>query len=492
MGSITVESPAKPLINLQLGWPSPRLFAASALLEGANKVLKSESDTAAALIYGPHAGHPHLRKSVAKWLSSIYSTSEDEGRICISNGASANLSNILLKFTDPLYTRKIFMIEPTYFLACPIFEDSGFQGRMIGIPEKEKEGIDFDFLLGELERAEIAAIRTAKDTGKPDAPILKIGKNYPKIFKYIVYLVPSFSNPSAQTLSLDARKKLVSLAREFDALLVSDDVYDFLAWPQNPAAAVSSVTTIPPRLVDIDRDMPGCRDFGNTASNGSFSKVIGPGVRVGWTECTPAFARELAEVYVLQMYNFVIRDGTDICICSGSSSSGGAPSHLTSTFVDKMLHSGQLQNHIKDLLIPTYRKRYYALMEAVEKFLVPLGIVVEANKPQNSLTATVGGFFAYLRLPDDLPVARTVAAFALKEHNLRIAFGHMFTVTGDQSSIVRAEAAGGFASCIRLCWAWHEIDAIQEGIERLATTLVDIRVKINKGEYIEKPAIGIR
>ncbi|PVH89462.1 aminotransferase [Cadophora sp. DSE1049] len=460
------------LINLQLGWPSPRLFTSSALLEGANEVLKSESDTAAALIYGPHIGHPPLRKSVAKWLSSIYSTSVDEGRICISNGASANLSNILLKFTDPLYTRKIFMIEPTYFLACPIFEDNGFQGKLRGIPEDNGEGIDFEFLCRELKTAETAAIQAAKDDGKPDVPVLKTGKNYPKIFKYIIYLVPTFSNPSAKTLSLDARKKLVDLARTFDALLVSDDVYDFLAWPQDPAAADDSVTAVPPRLVDIDREMPGCSSFGNTASNGSFSKVIGPGVRVGWTECTPAFARELAEV--------------------GSSSSGGAPSHLTSTFVDKMLRSGRLQSHIKNVLIPTYRQRYYTLMAAIEDFLVPLGVAQEVKKTQNSMTATAGGFFTYLRLPDDMPASRTVAAFAFQEYALRIAFGHMFVVAGDEGSTTRAEALGGFAKCIRLCWAWHEDHEIREGIERLATTIVDIRAMMQKGRDVARLAIGIR
>lgn len=124
MGSVNTAAPAKSLINLQLGWPSPRLFAASSLLDGANEVLSSEPETAIALIYGPHTGHPPLRKSVAEWLSSVYSTTIASNRISINNGASANLSNILLKFTDPLYTRKIFMVEPTYFLACPIFEDN--------------------------------------------------------------------------------------------------------------------------------------------------------------------------------------------------------------------------------------------------------------------------------------------------------------------------------------------------------------------------------
>lgn len=298
MGSIAVETPPKALINLQLGWPSPRLFAAKSLLDGANQVLSSESETAAALIYGPHIGHPPLRSSLAEWLSSVYSITVAESRICISNGASANLSNILLKFTDPLYTRKVFMIEPTYFLACPIFEDNGFQGKLRGVPEDNDEGFDTDYLRRELEKSELEVIEATKDHGRPDVPCLKTGKNYPKIFKYIIYLVPTFSNPSAKTISLELRKKLVSLAREFDALVVSDDVYDFLSWPEDPSADDNAVAVIPPRLIDIDREMPGCREFGNAVSNGSFSKIIGPGVRVGWTECTPAFSKELAEVYV--------------------------------------------------------------------------------------------------------------------------------------------------------------------------------------------------
>ncbi|CCF33603.1 aminotransferase [Colletotrichum higginsianum] len=476
MGSnIANDTAVKPtsLINLQLGWPSPRLFAASGLLEGAAQVLTSDAETAAALVYGPHVGHPPLRKSVAEWLSSVYGTTADSERISISNGASGNLANVLLKFTDPLYTRRIFMAEPTYFLACPIFEDNGFQGKLKGVPENDEEGLDLDFLRRGLETAEAEALSNAKASGQPDVPTIKTGKNYPKVYKYIIYLVPTFSNPSARTLSLQVRKDIVSLAREYDALVVSDDVYDFLSWPEEPSAPADAVGSVPSRLVDIDRQMPGCSQFGNTISNGSFSKVIGPGVRVGWAESTPSFAKELGEV--------------------GSSSSGGAPSHLTSTFVDKMLRSGRLQSHIKDTLIPTYRERYYALMSAVEDVLVPLGVRVEANKPKDAATATAGGFFTYLRLPDDLPVAKNVAAIALKDKQLRVAFGHMFTVTGDEGSISRAEREDGFSRCIRLCWAWHEVAEIEEGINRLGATIIDIRERIKKGEDLSSPvAIGIR
>lgn len=158
-----------------------------------------------------------------------------------------------------------------------------------------------------------------------------------------------------------------------------------------------------------------------------------------------------------------------------------------------MLRSGRLQAHIKDTLVPTYRERYYALMSAVEDVLVPLGVRVEANKPKDAATATAGGFFTYLRLPDDLPIARNVAAIALKDKQLRVAFGHMFTVTGDEGSISRAEREDGFARCIRLCWAWHEVAEIEEGMNRLGATIADIRERIKKGEDLSSPvAIGIR
>lgn len=116
-----------------------------------------------------------MRESIAQWLmdeiypSQIFPSSPppppldaaaassssaiDASRICVTNGASAALSSVVLKFADPSYTRRIFMIEPTYFLACPIFEDGGFRGRLRGIPEGEGEDcVDLEFLLDELSK----------------------------------------------------------------------------------------------------------------------------------------------------------------------------------------------------------------------------------------------------------------------------------------------------------------------------------------------------
>lgn len=88
------------------------------------------------------------------------SSSIDASRICVTNGASAALSSVVLKFADPSYTRRIFMIEPTYFLACPIFEDGGFRGRLRGIPEGEGEDcVDLEFLLDELSKVGVVCLR---------------------------------------------------------------------------------------------------------------------------------------------------------------------------------------------------------------------------------------------------------------------------------------------------------------------------------------------
>ncbi|KAK8106231.1 hypothetical protein PG999_009590 [Apiospora kogelbergensis] len=495
----TMSSNTTKPINLQTGWPSARLCASTAIFHGAQQVLTSESDAGPAMLYGPRIGHTPLRESLAAWLSTFYAQTRAMGgdgataistttkdRIAISNGASGNLANILQKFADPLYTRAIFLAEPTYFLACPIMEDNGFRGKLRGIPEggPEHGGLDLAFLRQCLQDTEAETVRIAAESGRVDGPALKTGPSYPKVFKYIIYVVPTFANPSGKTMAEQTRRELVRAAREFDALIISDDVYDYLSWPATRTGDENGTTMAllpsappppPSRLVDIDRGMDGYdEEWGNTLSNGSFSKIIGPGVRVGWADCAPRLAFELGEV--------------------GSSSSGGGPAHLSSTFVDKMIRSGELDVHIQKVLIPTYRRRYHVMMECITQLLVPLGVKVESSSlpDKEASTGVAGGFFAYLRLPDDVPHARTVASVALRERGLRIAFGHLFVVAGDTESIARAEGPAGIARCFRLCWAWHEEDELREGVRRLADTLASIRERMSRGEAIQEDAIGVR
>jgi DNA-binding transcriptional MocR family regulator len=90
-------------------------------------------------------------------------------------------------------------------------------------------------------------------------------------------------------MTLGRREQLVRLARQCDALIVTDDVYDHLQWSSTHQTRLARPDMAAlPRVVDIDRFIDGGpKDgFGNVVSNGSFSKIVGPGCRVGWAEGT--------------------------------------------------------------------------------------------------------------------------------------------------------------------------------------------------------------
>jgi DNA-binding transcriptional MocR family regulator len=289
-------------INLLRGWPCPMLLPNELIQRAATSVLGDPSLATPALLYGPDPGYEPLRESIAAWLNSFFQPAAGDvtsKRICITGGASQNLGCILNVFTDPEYTR-IWIVAPAYFLAFRIFEDAGFADKMRAVPEDE-EGLDISYLRREIEKSEEAA-------GKNGAqrPRFKPERKRAKVYKHIIYCVPTFANPSSRTMTLARREELVLLAREFDALIVSDDVYDFLQWHADPSRPRHSSVEIMktshlPRLVDIDRNFEadaqkeGTDGFGNACSNGSFSKLIGPGVRVGWAEGTEKFAYGLSQ-----------------------------------------------------------------------------------------------------------------------------------------------------------------------------------------------------
>lgn len=102
-------------------------------------------------------------------------------------------------------------------------------------------------------------------------------------------------------MSLDHRERLVRLARQYDALLVTDDVYDFLQWSAIPGGKLANPEhACLPRLVDVDRYLDGgpVDEWGHAISNGSFSKLLGPGARTGWAEASEKVAYGLSQVYV--------------------------------------------------------------------------------------------------------------------------------------------------------------------------------------------------
>ena len=92
---------------------------------------------------------------MARWLSQHYRVEADPERICVSGGASQSLACVLQSFTDPNYTKGIWIIAPCYFLACGIFEDSGFSGKLRATPEDD-EGVDLSALEQQMKQLEEA------------------------------------------------------------------------------------------------------------------------------------------------------------------------------------------------------------------------------------------------------------------------------------------------------------------------------------------------
>lgn len=126
-------------IDLFRGWPAPELVPVDSFKEAAVQALSDITVSNDGFGYGPDEGYMPLRENIARWLTQFYNPREaiTSNRICITGGASQNLSRILEVFSDPLQTKMIWLAEPTYHLVFQIFEDAGFYGRMKAIPEDE-------------------------------------------------------------------------------------------------------------------------------------------------------------------------------------------------------------------------------------------------------------------------------------------------------------------------------------------------------------------
>ncbi|MCJ1285821.1 hypothetical protein MMC26_005162 [Xylographa opegraphella] len=444
---------SKALINLLRGWPNAGLLPKAQFRTATAKLLSDPDLSSEGLLYGPLPGIKSLRVELAAWLTRFYKPerSIEWERICISGGASQNLACILQVFSDPVFTRNIWMVSPTYFLACRIFEDSGFVGRLKRVPEDD-DGIDIDYLRRGLQQSE----RDAQSNGN-SKPMLKPQRAWNKVYRHIIYAVPTFANPSSKTMSLERRQQLVTVAREYDALIVTDDVYDQLQWTvsSNPSPALKEA--VQPRVVDIDRfheggvGREGADGFGNAVSSGSFSKIVAPGCRSGWAEGTEKFISGLSN--------------------AGSTNSGSAPSQLTASFMTELLASGELENHLYTTLQPSYARRHKIMVDAIKDILLPLGITL----PQTERTI-VGGYFMWMSLPTPLK-ADDLAVYAEQEENIIVAPGSLFGVAGD----VKDEE---LEREVRLCFAWVKEDIIRESIERLGRVICRMQDADANGQEI--------
>ena len=366
------------VIDLGWGHPSPRLHPTDMLRRATDIVLADGAPIP--LQYGATQGYGPLLHSLAEFLSAqdSYTSPVSPQELFLTAGASQAIDHTTTLFTQTGDT--VFVEEPTYYLIQSIFEDHGL--KVVGVPT-DNDGLRMDALEAMLADRSVPA---------------------PKM----LYIIPTYQNPSGSVLPADRRSKLVELAQQHGFLVLADEVYNLLHYGKPPPQPIASFDT---------------SDDGCVISLGSFSKILGPGLRTGWLQARPPLIQRFAT--------------------AGLTISGGGLNHFTSTLVHAVLEQGMLQDNIA-ILRSTYGERVSAMSAAVRKHL---GDAVD-------FTAPGGGYFFWLTFNDGtntdalLPMAQ--------EHGVNYRPGTAFS------------AQGAFTNAIRLAFALYEPDMLAEGVRRIA------------------------
>ncbi len=388
-------------IDLGMGNPALELLPVDALQRASERAFAK--GMRASLQYGTEQGNGYFRESLADFLTQSFGETVNGSSLLVSNGASSGLDLLVGLHTRPGDT--VIVEAPTYFLALRIFADHGL--RVLSVP-MDDEGLSLDALEEILEREN------------------------PKL----LYTIPTFQNPSGRTLSLARREKLVELAEKHNFLIVADEVYHLLelsgfkAHPKDQDPVQSGVGSPPKKGVEnltglVPKPFALFSDTSEqVASINSFSKILAPGLRLGWIQ---------AHANVLKT----------ITSC-GLIDSGGGLNPFTSAIVHELLESGDLAKNITTLKA-TYSARLQVMDAALKEML-----------PKAKFTTPEGGFFYWVRIPGvDSGELRKKA----KNFNVDIRQGALFS------------AKMGMEEYMRLCFAFYGEAEIREGVKRLANCL---------------------
>ena len=369
------------VIDLGWGHPSPHLHPTDALAKAAQSVLGRQS--AVPLQYGAVQGFGPMLESLAAYLSGqeAYGGRVSPAGLFLTAGASAAIDLATTLFATAGDT--VIVEEPTYYLIGQIFLDHGL--NVIGVPT-DANGLDTDSL---------AAVLEAGDVPKPR----------------LLYTIPTYQNPNGSALPLERRRRLVELAQRHGFTVIADEVYQLLHYGPPP----------PPPMAMLDDSPEGC-----VISLGSFSKILSPGLRLGWVHASPDIIRRFVD--------------------SGVAASGGGLNHLAANLAHATLEMGLLQENV-DALRRVYGQRHDDVAD-----------LLRTEFPDTvSFTPPGGGYFYWLTFNDDintdalLPVAR--------EAGVSYRPGTAFS------------ASGAFTDALRISISLYDTDELAEGLRRLGAAI---------------------
>ncbi len=357
-------------ISLARGVPAPECIPVEELAECARAALLNDGTTA--LSYGSAAGYAPLRS----WIAERHGVAPD--RVVVTNGSLQGFV-----FCSQLLAgdgARVLVEAPTYDRPLKILDALG--AEVAAIPQND-EGIDLDALEHEL-----------RDGPRPA----------------FLYVIPTFQNPSGRTLGDEGRRRLVQLAADHDLLVLEDDPYGLVRFEG----------TAPPTLYELEGGE-------RVLYSSSFSKIVAPGVRVGYLVLPEPLAARVEAV---------------------ATSTYISPALLSQATVYEFLRRGALERNLA-LVRSLLRARRDALLQALERHLGGAG--ARWNRPE-------GGYFLWLELPDDLDSTELLAA----AERVGVSFvpGPDFFPRG-----------GGGRSAARLAFSFASPAQLADAAARLATLL---------------------
>jgi 2-aminoadipate transaminase len=341
------------IVSFGGGYPDQRLFPVDALRSIYDDLL--HADDPSALQYTTSDGLPSLRESVAARLRAVGDPTEADDVLILSGGQQGLdlVGKLLIDAGDT-----VIVEEPTFLGALIAF--APLEPRYATVPIDD-DGMDVDRL-----RTVLLENPGAK----------------------LIYTVPDFHNPTGVTMSLERRKRLIELANEFDVVVLEDTPYRELRFEGEHL----------PTLRSLDTE-------GRVVHLSSFSKILAPGMRLGWLAAAPELRERLA---LLKL--------------AADTQSGTLSMAAASTY----LRTFDLDAHIAELR-DAYRAKRDLMIETIDRTF-PRGV---------ARTLPQGGLFTWLTFPPGFDSARFMADVALPRAKVAYVPGATFFATESRHNHAR-------------------------------------------------------
>ncbi|MFI5005044.1 MAG: PLP-dependent aminotransferase family protein [Solirubrobacterales bacterium] len=372
------------VISLAGGLPDTSTFPPEAYAKLMASV--AADSTARALQYGPTEGMAAAKECIVEVMAEE-GTAVAPKEIIVTTGGQQVIDLVCKALIDP---GDVIVAEaPTYPGAVPTF--GAYQADVVQI-EMDGNGMPVDELENVLDRLQAEGRR-------------------PKF----IYTIPNFQNPGGVTMSLERRRRLVQIARERELLVLEDNPYGLLRYEGQPL----------PTLYSLDAAASGREGAADLVIYlGTFSKILSPGVRLGWA---------VAPRPVLEKLNLG-KQGADLC-----------SSPVTQLFVARYFREHDWRGYLGELK-DLYRSRRDAMLEALEEHF---GGRATWTKPQ-------GGLFIWVTLPTHIDTTGLLAQC----EDVAFVPGRSAYMDGHRG-----------ASSMRLNFAGLPAEEVREGIRRIGENM---------------------